>query len=615
MTQINADKKKRLIFVITMFLIVSLTGFLFAKDVNFEVTIDKNKVSLGSSLKLNLTFHGIQDVSAPELPDIDGFNWRYLGPSTRMSIVNGKVSSSITHMYTLVPLKVGTFQIPSFSVQYKDEAYTSDPIPIEVVQGPVSQPLQGQQSPSQDSAQDLEDRIFLVMQVDKERSYVNEIIPLTIKLYINNLAIRDIQYPEFAHDGFSVDKFTEPKQYREVLNGISHDVIEFNTVVFGMRPGELRLGPAELKCNLIVKKESRRRPRSSFFDDDFFGSDIFDDFFGRYETYPLSLRSIDIPVTIVGLPEEGKPDDFNGSLGNYRFSLEAEPREVKLGDPITLKMIVSGEGNFKTVNPPAINFKDDFKIYDPEVKQDQKTKLFEQVIIPKNDKINEIPEISFSFFDSRSGKYKKITKGPIPIKVNPLPKGEELKVFEISEGTDAFRKREILGRDIIYIKDTPGRLKRKGEILCKNRLFIAVQFIPLLLIIFVLVFQRRKERLETDISYARRLRAPRKAKKNLLKVRWLVDSKQPDKFFDAVFKMLQEYLGDKFHLATRGITSDVAEELGSRNIDKGIIDRLKECFNNCDRARYAPSSITKDQIHKTFKLLEEIIDGLERARI
>ncbi len=323
--QINADIKKGQIFVIAIFLLVSLTGFAFAKDINFEVTVDRNKVSLGSGVKLSLNFHGTQDISAPELPEIDGFNWRYLGPSTRMSIVNGKVSSSITHMYTLVPLRVGRFEIPSFSIHYKGQTYTSNSISIEVVQDAISQPWADQTGVYEDKTQDLKDRVFLIMQVDKQRAYVNEIIPLAIKLYINKLAIRDIQYPEFSHEGFSVDKYAEPKQYRELVGGILHDVIEFDTNIFGMRSGKLVLGPVELRCNLIVKKESRRRPRSSLFSDDFFGSDIFDDFFGRYETYPLDLRSIDIPIEIIALPEQDKPDEFNGALGNYGVRLEAEP--------------------------------------------------------------------------------------------------------------------------------------------------------------------------------------------------------------------------------------------------------------------------------------------------
>ena len=587
----------------------------FAQDINFEVTVDRVKVSLGSSVQLSLNFYGTQNVSAPDLPQIEGFDSRYLGPSSRMSIVNGQVSSSITHLYTLIPLKVGKFTIPSFTVEYKGKQYTSDPIPMEVVQGPVATaPSQG--GVSQANTQDLEDRVFIVMQPGKKKAYVNEIIPLTIKLYINKFAVRDIQYPEFEHPGFSVDKFDEPKQYQEVLGGISYNVIEFSTHVFGMHPGDLQLGPATLQCNLILKKESSRRPRS-LFDDEFFGSNIFDNFFGGYETYPLSLKSVAIPVTILPLPEAGKPADFKGALGNYNFDLQANPREVKVGDPITLKMTISGEGNLKTVNIPALGLEDNFKVYEPEVKQDQAGKTFEQVIIPKSDTIEEIPRVSFSFFNTATGEYNTVTRGPIPIKVNPLPEGEELKVFGGStEMAETVRKKENLGRDIIYIKDYPGTVQRKGRSLFKNKLFDAIHLLPLIAIICLLVFQKRKERLQSDVRYARRLRAPRKAKKNLSALRGVLSSGEQAKFFDVAFKTLQEYLGDKLHLSSSSITSSVVEsELVPRNIDKGTLDKINNCFNYCDLARYAPSRITKEQMNETFDLLEQIIDTLERAKL
>jgi len=608
-------KFKIISFVICNLLIgILFTVSCFAEDINFEVTVDRTNVSLGKSLRLNLVFEGTQDISAPELPTIDGFEWHYLGPSTSMSVVNNRVFRSTIHMYRLISLKVGVFAIPPFSIQYDGKTYTSKPITIKVVQDQARQPQASQGGTYEGNIEGLEDRIFLIIQTDKKKTYINEIIPLTIKLYVNRLAIRDIQYPELRHEGFSVDKFAEPKQYQEILNGVPFDVIEFNTDIFGLRPGELILGPAQLQCNLIVKKKSRKH---SSFDDDFFDSDFFSNIFGGQEKHLLSLKSVHIPITILDLPKDNVPDGYSGALGNFRFYLEAEPREVKVGDPITLKMTVVGEGNFKTVNSADFNFKDNFKIYDPEIKQSQTNKVFEHVIIPKNDNISEIPEISFSFFNIKSGEYEKITKGPIPIKVNPLPKGEELKIFEIPEdGMGLARKREILGRDIIYIKDSPGEFRRRGKFLYKSRSLVVILFIPLVVLIFVSILQRRKEKIKTDVRYARRLQAPRKAKKNLHLVRRLLNSKDTGRFFDAVFKTLREYLGDKFHLPSAGITSSIVEEeLKPRNINKVILDKIKECFNSCDTARYTSSSITREQMLRTFKLLGEIIDKLEKIKV
>ncbi len=592
-----------------LFFILLIVVPCFAQDINFEVTVDRNKVSVGGDTQLNLTFNGTQEVATPYFPGVDGFDWRYLGPSKMTSIINGNVSNSITHRYRLIALRAGRFTIPSFSIQFRGKTYTSEPISIEVVSGPVTQNQSQSGIDSAGITDNLDDRIFLIIEAGKRQAYVNELIPVTIKLYVNNMAVRDIQYPELTHEGFSINEFSQPKQYQQPLRGVLHNVIEFNTHVFATRSGELTLGSAQLECNLLLKDNSARR-RSSLFDD-FFD----DDFFAQYKTYPVIVKSAAVPITILDLPAEGKPVDFKGAVGNYQLSVYAEPREVKVGDPVTLKITVSGEGNFKTVDMPGFKINDDFKAYDPDVKQDSDKKTFEQVIIPKNEKIKEIPEISFSYFDVQQKQYKTIAQGPLAIKVKPLPKGEQMQVFELSKGAEgAFRRKEVLGRDIIYIKDTLGALKPKGVFLCKNKLFILALFIPLLAVIASILFQRQKQRLETDIGYARRLRARGAAKKNLLKVQALLKQNSTNEFFDAVFKTLQEYLGDKFHLATASITSDVIGELRSRGVEEGILQKIGQCFGSCDAARYAVSNISQEDMAGAFELLKEIIAALERLK-
>lgn len=601
---------KRFTIIILFFLLSVLPHPAGAEDIRFEVTVDRDKVSLGERIQLNLGFYGAQNMPVPALPQMPGFSWQYLGPSTKISIVNGQTSSSVTFMYTLAPLQTGKLLIPAFSVDYKGRIYTSEAIEIEVL--PAGQAGGGRSSPAgsgSGGAKEMDERVFLTLQADKRRAFINEPVPVTIKLYVNNLNIQDVQYPRLNHENFLIEDFPQPKQYRETLNGITYDVIEFHTNVFPLREGERTLGPAQLDCNLLVK-DTQRQGFPFFNDEDFFGS-----FFSRYQRQPLTLNSINMAVIAVPVPQENKPADFSGALGNYDWTVQASPQEVKVGDPVTLRMTVTGKGNLKTVNPPALNFQDDFKVYDADVKEDKSGKVFEQVIIPKNEKITQIPPISFSFFDTQAGEYRTITRGPFPLKVNPLPKGEELRVFELPEkDTGAPTRREILGKDIVYIKESPGCWRSKGAFLCPQKWFIALQIVPLLAVISVWILHRRKRRLQNDVRYARRLRAPLAARKNLRALRQLLHSKDTARFFDALFKALQEYLGDKFHLSSAAITSNVVEELRKQNVDKTALEKISAVFSNCDNARYASSSVSEYELFKNLELLQEIIDLLESKK-
>ena len=590
---------KRLIIIVSLILIIGPFNLALSKEIGFEASVDRNKVSLGSSVRLNLTFNGTQDIPAPALPEIDGFQSSYLGPSTRISIVNGRTTSSISHMYTLIPLRVGTFRIGPLSFKYKGDTFTSKQIGIEVIEGRVAKQNRG----SSEKGLELDDRIFLVMEPEKKHTYLNESIPITIKLYVNGLSVQDIQYPEIPHEGFSISKFDKPEQYRKVLKGVIYNVIEFKTSIFGTRPGEHMLGPAQLKCNIMIKKQRRR-------------SSMFDDFFGRYEKYPLNLKSEEIPMTVLALPEEGKPSDFTGTIGNFTFDFKAEPKEVKIGDPITLKMIIKGKGNLNTVTCPKIESQEGFKLYEPQIKQENNTKIFEQILMPKTDTIYEIPKVTFSFFDPERETYKTISKGPVPIKVIMSEKGEGLKFVELPQTTGRIPQKEMLGRDIIYIKESPGNLKRKGQFLFKSRIFLALQLLPLLLLVSIWTIHKRKERLKTDIRYARLLRAPKRAKKGLLEARRLLNHEQANGFYDQIFKTLQEYLGNKFHIPSGGITLHVVDDiLKPKGLNEDILNKLRDSFKECDMARYAPSEFDKKKMEETFKRIEVVIDYLERQKL
>ena len=584
-----------------------------ASDIIFEASVDKNKISFGRSFKLSLIFHNTQDAPKPELPQIKNVRVRYAGPSALMSIVNGKTTKSITYNYMITPLKSGILSLGPFSVSYEGKNYTSGQVTVEVVRGPVAEKKQAPQTPGK-IKMELENRIFVVMEIEKEKLYLNEVVPLTIKLYVNRLSLREIQYPQFEHEGFSVGEFEKPRQYTQGLNGIPYDVVEFKTYIFAIKPGELTLGPSELECNLIISKQRATR-RSSIFDD-FFGGDAFDDFFGKYETYPLGLESKEIFVTVVPLPKEGQPENFSGAVGNFNFNLLVDPNAVEAGDPMTLKMIVTGMGNFDVMRCPVPDLHEDFKTYEPHVTLKGNKKTFEQVLIPKTEKIKEIPRTHFTFFDPKRGIYQTISRGPLPIEVRKRENEEKAKIVESLEKRISFPEDEILGKDIVYIKELPGKVIRKGVYLYKNRGFLLLQLLPLLFLISVLTIYKRSERLKTDTRYARRLYASKKARVGIKKAQQFLGEEKRQEFYDAIFKTLQEYLGDKLHLPAGGITIDVVDKiLKPRGIDENTLSKLKDIFKDCDMARYAPSEFGRSQMKATFKNMEEILRFLERHRL
>ena len=103
------------------------------------------------------------------------------------------------------------------------------------------------------------------------------------------------------------------------------------------------------------------------------------------------------------MPDENKPFDYHGAIGNFEFDASASPKEVKVGDPVTLTSIVRGEGNVNSVDAPRLTSEKGFRVYEPQSKQDKEGKSFEQVVMPLDAGITEIPALSFTFLTLRPG--------------------------------------------------------------------------------------------------------------------------------------------------------------------------------------------------------------------
>ena len=615
-------KTFKFLLVLLTFSFLLLPSFCFAaSNITFDATVDKNIVSLGERIQLSLAFQGAPDVPAPQIKELEGFSAQYLGPSTMMSIINGKVSSSISHVYILAPLNTGKFTIGPFSAEYGNQKYVSRTIDIEVIDQPApSAPMGISTKPSTEpvaanAEKQLKDRIFVELDVVKKDAYLNEIIPVAARLYINKLAIKGIEYPYISAEGFSKEQFAKPDQYQKSSAGLSYDVIEFKTNVYPLKPGVLNLGPAEIKCNLITRRQGRPGNQASPFGDAFPDDDFFSGFFDRYGTYPLDLKSPTAEINVKPLPDEGKPADFIGAVGDFDMQAEIDQTSVKAGDPVTLKTKITGTGNLATVNAPVLEDAKDIKVYQPQIKMLGGEKIFEQVIIPLSESVAQIPEIRFSFFNPKTQQYQSIKKGPIAITVSKTDeKGQALK--PLIERILAPVKEEVLGKDIVYIKDNPGKIVKRGRFLYQRRFFIWIFIWPLIAFIILFLVEMKNKRLRTDIRYARLRGARKKAQKGILKAQNYLSQKKKDEFYAVIFKTLQDYIGDKLHIHSGGITAESAvQHLAEKEVSGETLDKIRKFFNACDAARFAQSAITADDMLKTLNLAREITEALEKVKI
>jgi hypothetical protein len=579
-----------------------------AQDITVQAEVNTRTVALDSYIRLTITVTGVQTVDPVDLPDIEGFQSRFIGPSSRVSIVNGQYSSSYAFLYDLYPEKTGTFTIPSLTLSIRGNDYQTKAVTVEVVPASGRPPVNQDKEDSGQTAESLKDRLFLIMASPHHEVFLNQKVPLVIRLYIAGLSVRDVEYPEVEHAGFFMDAFEEPRQFEEVLNGIRFMVVEFRTHIYPSRSGELVIGPAKGKCNILMKSAARSRQAGSFglFDDDFFSG-----FFDSYTSRPAVMESEKLTFTVYPLPDEDKPEWFSGAVGKFSFNMNVSPKTVKVGDPVTVRMTVEGTGSLRTFELPRFQSNADFRAYDPVVKEENGIKMLEQVLIPQRVSAKVVPEVSFSFFDVDEKAYRTISWGPVDLEVEPVEQGKEFRVVGLGEG--GIVRQDDIGRDISFIKTDVGRLQSFGYAAYRSFGFIIWLAVISVAWLGGVLFYHFTYRLKTDERFAKRLQAPLYARKGLKSMKMSLDKNNAEEFYNELFKTLERYFSHKFHWSPGAVTvSAIQQELDRHEGNQEIVSKVKVVFDECEASRYASAGFSHDHMMQTYETAREIIDWFER---
>jgi hypothetical protein len=89
---------------------------------------------------------------------------------------------------------------------------------------------------------------------------------------------------------------------------------------------------------------------------------------------------------------------------------------------------------------------------------------------------------------------------------------------------------------------------------------------------------------------------------------------QPDEFFATLFRLLQEQLGERLDCPASAITENVIEEHPVlRGAPKATLDALREQFQLCNQARYAPVR-GSSELNSVASQFEKLIGQLREVK-
>ncbi len=403
--------------------------------------LDRLGLSLGESAQLAVTVKGSQPVE-PSVPAVDGLEITPVGQQSSMRIINGAASAEVRYLYQVTPNRSGNFTIPAIEVPGGGR---TQPVAFRVDKNPNGQNSQSPQSGSsglsapggsrrdEDAPADAKgQQPFLRIVLPKQELTVGELVPVELKAcFPAGMSASLNGLPMLTGGAFALNKLGDnPEQTREVIDGQAYNVLTWSSALCAVQAGDYPLNvelPVMVRVQEKGKRGSGRNPFKDFFGESSpFDDSVFDDFFGQVTEKPLTLHSDGTPLRIQALPVQGRPADFSGAVGKFDVIAEASATKVVTGDPITLNMKITGQGNFDRVTTNGLASGSAWKSYKPKGRFEPAdreglagTKTFEQAIMPNVAGPSEIPALSFSYFDPDTRNYVTKTTNPIPIDIAP----------------------------------------------------------------------------------------------------------------------------------------------------------------------------------------------------
>ena len=594
-------RKNTLTVLSILLMLIGIGNAARAQEVSVTASVDRQRVSVDESLTLTVAVSGanVQGMSKPTLPSLDGFDVMGTSSSSNISWINGRVSMTQEYRYTLMPRSVGTFTIDPVEVHIGGKMGRTKPVRVEVVQAaqrklPAGPSAQGGQSspPEAQPSHRAQGNIFITTEVDKRKAYVGEQVVLTFTYYSRLSLWNAPQYTPPETPGFWVEELSrDARARRVVIEGRVFEMQQIKTALFPTSSGKHVISPAYLEYSTRGGFFSRGQARR--------------------------LRTDSIEVDVLPLPAKEKPVDFSGAVGKYTLSAKADKASVARGDPISLEVILSGSGNINTVGNPNVPALDGFKVYEPEIEKSssrageriQGKKVFRYALIPEREGALVIQPFTFVCFDPEMKTYKTLRTKPLRITVTP-GQAEELS----ASGYGLTREEtQLVGEDIRFIKPAVGELRDQSGVLYRSGGFWVMQLIPLLAGIGAFFLKRHQEKMAGDVAYVRRRRARSEMKRRLRKARRLLKARNSAAFYGEIHRALTQFIGDKLNVPAAGLMKDqMAEAFAERGVEDGVTDRIGEIFDRCDAARFAPASLSDEDMNHLLHDTEILIGHLEK---
>ena len=565
-----------------------------AQEVKLTTTVSKNKLGLNQRLRVEFSINkqGGDNFTPPRFK-----NFRVVGgpsQSISQSFFNGKSSYNQSYSYIVQPTKKGVLVIPAASIEIDGKKIKSAPVKVRVLD-PVEIPI----NPN-DPNYIAQQNIHLVAEISNAKPYVGEGVYVEYRLYIsNNINVYDagiIQAPKYNGFWSQEIKINGLSAKNGTYNGEPYKYFTLQkSLLIPTKSGRLSLDP--MKMEVAIGIPTGRG--------DYFGNPITKNIRKEFASAKRIINSKELPLG-------GKPANFTGAVGDYSFSVDTDKQVLKANESSQIKVTVKGKGNLKLFELPKVVVPKELEIYAPERKERVRilssgisgtiTDLY--TVVPQFKGKYKVPNISFSYFNPIQKKYKTITTEDVIVTVL---EGKEL--VSISPNSTQKQALKITGKNFRYIQTKSTFTAGKKDDFFKSSTFCLLLLLSFITVPIGIFIAKKSEERNSDLVGNKLRRAERLAKKYLSEAAKQLGKKEA--FYESLERALHNYLKAKLGIETSEISKEkITQILQDKEVSDTVINQFMEVLEDCDFARYAPS--TAVEMEQEYQKAKEIIIELDK---
>lgn len=549
-------------------------------------------VTTGENFRLSYVVNtqDVGDLHLGNIPDaLEIITGPYRSSQASYQVVNGHTSSSSSTTFTFIlcATKNGTYKIPEASIEVGGHRIKSRPVYIKVTGKATSQNSSPHMHDNSDDqpqmraagSQIRNSDLFIKVSSNKKQVYEQEPVTLTYKVY-TIVDLNDLKGSMPDLTGFHTLEVPLPQQksfHVENVNGRVYRCVTWSQyIMYPQVSGVLKIPSITFRGTVLQQNRD---------------IDPFEAFFNGGSAYVEVKKDIVAPglsLNVLSLPQ--KPADFSGGVGEFNISAQLVKNEFKSNEPLTIRIVVSGKGNLKLIKQPKIIFPKDFDKYDPKVTDKTKitnnglegNMIYDFTVVPRNQGTYTIPAITFTYFDTKTHRYKTVKTQPLSIDV---AKGDN------SSQSVSDYSSDLKNKDIYGIKDGEAKVQNLENIFFGSFSYYFILGLITVIFLFTMYFMRKYISLVNNGVLNKQRGAYRVALKCLKHANDSMLRGDKSAFYDDVLKALWGYAESKFNLSGGELNrNNVASVFETNGVSSEISSKFINLINACEMEHYSPSS-------------------------